>query len=31
LINATPLHFAVIRRQFKNVEMLIKQKANVNA
>jgi len=30
-LNATPLHFAVINRQLKNVELLIKYKADVNA
>ncbi len=30
-IYATPLHFAVIFRELKNVELLVKLKADVNA
>ena len=30
-LQATPLHFAVINRQFKNVELLISLRADVNA
>jgi len=29
--NATPLHFAVISKECKNVEMLIKLESDVNA
>ena len=30
-IEATPLHFAILKREFKNVELLIKFRADLNA